>query len=437
MFVAEKQAALQVVKKRLVEIGIGEFCMELHSGKSADKNEIIRNIENTLSLTAEPDDDKFTATGERITETRSALRAPLAALHKKRRLGVSVYEGIVYYLQNKDAPELLNIESTFYDSLTKEKLAECESMLTTAQAAAKECGGVYRSPFSEVKLTECDEKTKTAVLCASGVVLAELKHFKNYLGMFLETFNQKVSKFTYKKLENLIAVATVLKEDGLKAFFECNEDELYRFYNANLRYDKETKHWLKNFKYLPDLDRYAADIEKELDNWGENYRSSRTLLQVLKRINRCGRQVPEKEEVEWIRRALEIDKARNMLLSNTSLSNNFTGFGGINEKKRAEFMRPLYEFHALCAETFMDYNADAFNSVCVKSQGGALKPLVVGLINAATSFVRAADSYLKTIKAEKNRLSGRGRVRVLHQKMHRAHRQYRYAPRVVYVQANG
>jgi len=401
LFVAEKQAALQVVKKRLVEIGIGEFCLELHSGKSTDKSEIIRNIENTLSLTAECDDDKFVGTGERITEVRNALHAPLAALHKKRRLGVSVYEGIVYYLQNKDAPELLNIESTFYDSLTKEKLAECENMLTTAQAAAKECGGVYRSPFSEVKLTECGEKTKAAVLCASGVVLAELKHLKNYLGMFLETFNQKVSKFTYKKLENLIAVATVLKEDGLKAFFECNEDELYKFYNANLRYDKETKHWLKTFKYLPDLDKYSADIEKELDNWGENYRSSRTLLQVIKRINRCGKQLEEKEEVEWIRRALEIDKARTMLLTNTPLSNNFVGFGGINERKRAEFMRPLYELHELCAETFMDYNADAFNSVCVKSRG-ALKPLVVGLINAATSFVRAADSYLNTVKADKS-----------------------------------
>ena len=164
LFVAEKQAALQVVKKRLCDIGIGEFCLELHSGKSADKAEIIRSIENTLALTQNSDNERFISTGSKISEIRSALRAPLSALHKKRRLGVSVYEGIVYYLQNKNAPELLNIESTFYDSLTKQKLLDCEGMLLTAQAAAKECGGVYRSPFSEVKLTECTAKTKTAVL---------------------------------------------------------------------------------------------------------------------------------------------------------------------------------------------------------------------------------------------------------------------------------
>ncbi len=401
LFVAEKQAALQVVKKRLCEIGIGEFCMELHSGKSADKSQIIKSIENCLALTSEADDEKFFDVGTKINDTRAALRAPLDALHKKRRLGVSVYEGIVYYLQNKNAPELLNIETTFYDSLTKQKLEDYESMLLTAQAAAKECGGVYRSPFSEVRLTECGVETKNAVLCAAEVVLAELKHLKNYLGLFLETFNQKISKFTYKKLENLIAITRVLEENSLKNFFECDEEELYRFYNANLRYDSEVKHWLKYFKVLPDISKFAGEIESEIDNWGENYRSSRVLLQVIKRINRCGAAVAEKDELEWIKRAYEIEKARERILKNTSLSAAFTGFGGINDRKRADFLAPLYELHALCAQTFMDYNADAFNSKCVSSAGGTLKPLLTGLISAAKAFAGSADYYLKTIKAEK------------------------------------
>ena len=403
LFVAEKQAALQVVKKRLSDIGIGEFCLELHSGKSADKAEIIRNIENTLTLTSEYDGEKFVDTGARIKDVRESLRAPLAALHKKRRLGVSVYEGIVYYLKNKNAPELVNIESTFYDSLTRKKLEDCENMLTTAQAAAKECGGVYRSPFSEVRLAEYDEKTKSSVLCAAEVVLAELKHLKNYLGLFLETFNQKISKFTYKKLENLISVATVLSGGGLSEFFECDEEQLYKFYNANLRYDSEVKHWLKHFKCLPDISRLSDDIEKELDNWGENYRSSRTLLNVLKRINRCAKEpVKQKDELEWIKRAYEIEEAKKRILSNTGLSSGFVGFGGLNDKKREEFIRPLYELHSLCAEIFMDYNADAFNSVCVSSVSGTLKPLLTGLTSAAIAFLKSADYYLKTVKADKS-----------------------------------
>ena len=403
LFVAEKQAALQVVQKRLSEIGIGDFCLELHSGKSYDKAEIVRKLENTLALKGGADGEKFAQTAEKIKDVRAKLRAPLAALHKKRRLGVSVYEGIVYYLQNKSAPELMNIETTFYDGLTRRKLEEYEVMLSTAQAAANECGGVYRSPFSEVRLISCDRRVKKSVLCAAEVVLAELKHLKNYLGLLLETFNQKVSKFTFKKLENSIRIAQILMGDGLEEFFECDEGEFYRFYNANLRYDSEVKHWLKNFKTLPDIEKFAPDIERELEIWGDNYRSSRTLLQVIKRINRCGREsVKESEELEWIKCANEMEKAKRMLLSNTKLSEKFTGFGGVNDKRRAEFLSPIYDLHALCAETFMDYNADALNSVCASASGGILKPLLQGYISAATAFVAGVERYISAIQADKS-----------------------------------
>lgn len=405
LFVAEKQAALNVVKKRLDEIGLGEFCLELHTGKSAQKAEIVRSIENTLALKDEYNEsEKFSADARKLVDDREKLKAPLAALHKRRRIGVSVYEGILYYLQNKNAPELVNIESTFYDSLTAKKLAECESMLLTAQVAAKECGGVYRSPFSGVNIIECDEKVQAAVLCSAEVVLAELKHLKNYLGLFLETFNQKISAFTPKKLENLVDICTVLKDDKLKNFFSCNESDFYVFFNANLRYDAEVRNWLTRFKSLPELGKLADNIESEIDNWGENYRSSRQLLAVIKRINRCTRTpMAESEELEWIKRAYEIEQARKKILGFTNLSSAFTGLGNtIIDRKREDYMRPIYSLHENCASVFMDYNGDAFNSVCARAASGYLKPLLTGLLSAAVAFVKACDYFNKLIKCDKN-----------------------------------
>ncbi len=403
LFVAEKQAALQVVKKRLTGIGIGDFCLELHSGKTADKGQIVQNIENTLALARTAESGRFDETAKKLDALRERLGAPLAALHQKRKLGISVYEGILQCFANASAPELLDIESAFYDGLTAEKLAEYESMLVTVQAAAKECGGVYRSPFAEVRLTSADGGALAAAVCAAEVVLAELKHLKNYLGLLLDTFRQKVSKFTRKKLENSIRIANILKDGSLNGFFTCDKAQFYAFYNASVRYDRETAKWLSFFKTLPDLGKYGETLGDELENWGENYRSSRTVLQVIKRINRCGReQLKEREELGWIKCAYEIERARAEILKNTELSRAFTGFGGINEKKRADFMRPLYELHSLCAETFMDYNADSFNSVCADAAGGALKPLIHGYISAGNAFIKSAEAYLKAIKAEKD-----------------------------------
>lgn len=407
LFVAEKQAALHVVKTRLTEIGIGEFCLELHSGKTVDKGEIVRSIENTLSLKSEYDENKFVADGEAIAGYRDTLYQPLYALHKRRGLGVSVYEGIINYLANANAPELVNIESTFYDNLTARKLAEYENMLLTAQAAAKECGGVYRSPFANVNITDCDEKVKRSVLCSAEVVVAELKHLKNYLALFLNTFNQKISTFTLKKLNGLVQIVKTLSGGDLKAFFSCDEREFYVFYNANLRYDAGVKNWYANFKTLVDVSKFAGEIDKEIEDCEGDYQASKILSGIGKKILHAARgSVKESEVMDWIKAALEIERDRRKILTNTKLSSAFVGLGGgFNDKKREEFLQPLYDFHALCAGVFMDYNGNAFNSVCAKASDGHLKPLYNGLLGAAKSFMQSTDCFAEIIRADRQQIA--------------------------------
>lgn len=407
LFVAEKQAALQVVKKRLNDIGIGEFCMELHSGKTVDKGEIVRSIENTLSLSSECDETKFYADGNAIEQYRETLYQPLYALHKKRGLGVSVYDGIVNYLSNASAPELVNIESTFYDNLTAKKLVEYENMLLTAQAAAKECGGVYRSPFANVNITECNERVKSSVLFSAEVVVAELKHLKNYLALFLNTFNQKISTFTSKKLSGLVQIVKQLSSGELKAFFSCDEREFYVFYNANLRYDTGVKNWLKKFKGLVDVSKFADKIDGEIEECGGDWESSKILSVLVKRIIHLAKQpLKEGEELDSVKAALEIEQDRRKIMNYTSLSENFTALGGgINDKKREEFLAPLYEFHELCSGVFMDYNADAFNSVCAKASDGHLKPLYSGILGAAKSFMQSCDYFSEIVQANTDAIS--------------------------------
>jgi hypothetical protein len=53
LFVAEKMAALEVVKKRLDEAGLGEFCLELHSTK-AQKKDVLDSLRKRLELQTSP-----------------------------------------------------------------------------------------------------------------------------------------------------------------------------------------------------------------------------------------------------------------------------------------------------------------------------------------------------------------------------------------------
>ncbi|PRP61023.1 hypothetical protein C7B72_24215, partial [Bacillus halotolerans] len=48
LFVAEKMAALQVVKSRLTRAGLGDFCLELHSHKTQKKH-VYENIKKRIN----------------------------------------------------------------------------------------------------------------------------------------------------------------------------------------------------------------------------------------------------------------------------------------------------------------------------------------------------------------------------------------------------
>ncbi|RAZ90330.1 hypothetical protein DK853_42265, partial [Klebsiella oxytoca] len=77
-------------------------------------------------------------------------------------------------------------ESSFYDTLTESKLIKCKNSILSAAAAAKECGGVNGSPFENVNLYEFSQELRDRVFCASEVVIAEIRHLKNFLALFLE-----------------------------------------------------------------------------------------------------------------------------------------------------------------------------------------------------------------------------------------------------------
>ncbi|MBL4847537.1 MAG: DUF4011 domain-containing protein, partial [Planctomycetes bacterium] len=54
LFVSEKMAALSVVQDRLERVGLGEFCLELHS-RHANKRALVKRLSATLELEPQPD----------------------------------------------------------------------------------------------------------------------------------------------------------------------------------------------------------------------------------------------------------------------------------------------------------------------------------------------------------------------------------------------
>lgn len=79
LFVAEKMAALEVVKRRLDATGVGDACLELHSNK-ANKRALLEELRRTWELGA-PRGQAPGTLNARLTEARDRLNAHVQRMH--------------------------------------------------------------------------------------------------------------------------------------------------------------------------------------------------------------------------------------------------------------------------------------------------------------------------------------------------------------------
>ena len=93
LFVSEKIAALDVVYRRLREVGLGEFCLELHSSK-ARKLDVLAQLQKAWEAQGLIDADVWQAEAQRLKRLRDELNRYVERLHHRHPNGMTVYEAI-------------------------------------------------------------------------------------------------------------------------------------------------------------------------------------------------------------------------------------------------------------------------------------------------------------------------------------------------------
>jgi very-short-patch-repair endonuclease len=90
LFVSEKMAALDVVRRRLESVGLGPFCLELHSSR-ASKREVLDQLRVTLEGARVREPAAWREEAARLEGARAALNAHIRSIHEVRGFGESVF----------------------------------------------------------------------------------------------------------------------------------------------------------------------------------------------------------------------------------------------------------------------------------------------------------------------------------------------------------
>ena len=151
LFVAEKMAALSVVQTRLEKLGLGDFCLELHSNK-ATKRHLIQQLASILENL-----EKDGATGnhhkmaDQLYEQRKELMKHVNTLHgRDSKDNFSIYESIMHYCRFNEEG-MLNLDDDKRPFITPQNLAEHEYYIERLGAIIRLIGQPSLHPLLGVK----------------------------------------------------------------------------------------------------------------------------------------------------------------------------------------------------------------------------------------------------------------------------------------------
>ena len=122
LFVAEKMAALQVVQSRMEKIGLGAFCLEMHSNKMT-KSHLLGQLKQVLEIGNSYGGLGFDDTSRLLFDKREELNTYVEHLHRRHESGLSLFDCIMRYETVKDQGGEIELTASQLSSVTDQKLS--------------------------------------------------------------------------------------------------------------------------------------------------------------------------------------------------------------------------------------------------------------------------------------------------------------------------
>ena len=163
LFVAEKMAALEVVQKRLESIGIGPFCLELHSNKSK-KKDVLEQLRKAADVTKTRPAEEYTRKADQLAAARAELDGYARQLHTMLPCGSDLYTLINEYELVKDAAWIPAFAPSYIRTLTKPLLEQHRLVLERMVAAAGEIRHPKNHPLGRVGCTQYSQSLRSALV---------------------------------------------------------------------------------------------------------------------------------------------------------------------------------------------------------------------------------------------------------------------------------
>ncbi len=208
LFVAEKMAALEVVQKRLDNIGIGPFCLELHSNKSK-KRDVLEQLRKATEVTKTQTAEEYAAKAEQLACLRAELDGYAEQLHRMLNCGSNLYTLINEYEHYRNAPELTAFDRSFVQGLTKLTLDQQQMVVERMISAAREVGHPHNHPLQPVTCTQYTQSLRSSLQTVAQAYIAQLESICDNVKKLVSVLGRQEPE-SYAELQKLTETASYM-----------------------------------------------------------------------------------------------------------------------------------------------------------------------------------------------------------------------------------
>lgn len=207
LFVSEKMAALEVVHRRLNAIGLGPFCLELHSSK-AKKVEVLQQLGRALEINGERTADDWGREAERLGQFRQELNGLVDALHKAYPNGLTAFDATGICIQNtgKEPSEMPWADAMTHSRVELDALRETSRRIS---AMASDLGPLSDHHLSAIGRTEWSPTWNDELGAAAHLLdaaIQKLNTSSQALGDFIKHPTMGLNLESYAALDQLADV---------------------------------------------------------------------------------------------------------------------------------------------------------------------------------------------------------------------------------------
>ncbi len=255
LFVAEKMAALSVVQKRLASLGIGDFCLELHSDK-ANKKQVLTQLNKALSVQHPLRKTEYGEYRAQTDLSRKEIDGYAEHLHRTQNCGYSLRELIALYETVRDEEKSIVFDWDKARQLTKSDMKAHLPLIDRLTAAGGVVtGGIAGNPLIGVGLTSYSAEVR-------GQLRQSAQHYADELSAVQEAGKQAAAVFAMHAPENMQDIHAL--ESLVALYADCrNENPMAQ----NLLVNPPEKVAL----YYDRMNEADADKERLLEDWQEEF----------------------------------------------------------------------------------------------------------------------------------------------------------------------